>query len=120
LGGVLSETEPGATNRPELRRVRDKLPERLNAGILLGDGGFCILGWMLTLAGFHPIAMSNSTLFVADPDPRRSGLAVEVVAGIYGLPPAAVEELARTNDTTPTALRVQAVRQMLDDLLETS
>jgi hypothetical protein len=31
-----------------------------------------------------------------------------------------VEELARTNDTTPTALRVQAVRQMLDDLLETS
>jgi hypothetical protein len=107
-------------SRPELRRVRDKLPERLNAGILFGDGGFCILGWMLTLVGFHPITIYNSTLFVADPDPRRSGLAVEVVARIYGLPEAAVEELARTNDTTPTERRVQTVRQMLDDLLETS
>jgi hypothetical protein len=116
----LSEKEPAATSGPELRRVRDKLPERLNAGILLGDGGFCILGWMLTLAGFHPITMYNSTLFVADPDPRRSGLAVDVVAGIYGLPEAAVEELARTNDATPPERRVQAVRQMLDDLLETS
>jgi hypothetical protein len=118
LGGALSEKEPGAISRPELRRVRDKLPERLNAGMLLGDGGFCILGWMLTLAGFHPITMYNSTLFVADPDPQRSGLAVHVVAGIYGLPEAAVEELARTNDTTPTERRVQAVRQMLDDMLE--
>lgn len=107
-------------SRPELHRVRDKLPEHLNAGILLGDGGFCVLGWMLTLAGFHPITMYNSTHFVADPDPRRSGLAVEVVAGIYGLPKATVEELARTNDTTPTERRVQAVRELLDDLLETS
>jgi len=120
LGGGLSEKEPDAIGRPELRRVRDKLPERLNAGILLGDGGFCILGWMLTLAGFHPITLYNSTLFVTDPDPRRSGLAVEIVAGIYGLPQAAVEELARTNDTTPTERRVQTVRQMLDDLLENS
>jgi len=120
LGAGVSETEAGAIRRPELRRVRDKLPERLNAGILLGDGGFCILGWMLTLAGFHPITLYNSTLFVTDPDPRRSGLAVEVVAGIYGLPEAAVEELARTNDTTPIELRVQTVRQMLDDLLEIS
>ena len=119
FGGGLSEKEAGSTSRPELRRVRDKLPERLNAGILLGDGGFCILGWMLTLAGFHPITIYNSTLFVTDPDPRRSGLAVEVVAGIYGLPAAAVEELARTNDTTPAELRVQTVRRMLDDLLET-
>jgi hypothetical protein len=105
---------------PDLRRVRDKLPERLNAGILLGDGGFCILGWMLTLAGFHPIALYNSTLFVADPDPRRSGLAVDVVARIYGLPEATVEDLARINDGTPAELRVQTVREMLDDLLEIS
>ena len=115
----MSEAERGAVSRPELRRVRDKLPERLNAGILLGDGGFCILGWMLTLAGFHPIALYNSTLFVTDPDPRRSGLAVDVVAQIYGLPEATVEELARTNDTTPTEQRVETVRQMLDDLLAT-
>ena len=116
----MSEAGRGAINRPELRRVRDKLPERLNAGILLGDGGFCILGWMLTLAGFHPIALYNSTLFVTDPDPRRSGLAVDVVAKTYGLPEDAVEELARTNDTTPAELRVETVRRMLDELLETA
>ncbi len=104
----------------ELCRVRDKLPERLNAGILLGDGGFCILGWMLTLAGFHPIGLYNSTLFVADPDPRRSGLAVDVVARIYDLPATAVEDLARINDGTPAERRVETVRQMLDDLLENS
>ena len=101
-----------------LRRVRDVLPSKLNAGMLLGDGGFCILGWMLTLAGFHPITMYNSSLFVADPDPERSGRVVDVVARLYGLSPNDVEALGRLNDDAPTDARVETVRQELDRLLE--
>jgi hypothetical protein len=101
-----------------LRRVRDTLPAKLNAGMLLGDGGFCILGWMLTLAGFHPITMYNGSLFVADPDPARSGRVVDVVAGLYGLAPEEVEGLGQLNDEVPSESRVEAVRQELDRLLE--
>ena len=101
-----------------LRRVHDTLPSRLNAGMLLGDGGFCILGWMLTLAGFHPITMYNSTLFVADPDPERAGPVVDVVARLYGLEPHRVEALARLNDETPSEKRVEVVRDELERLLE--
>lgn len=101
-----------------LRRVRDTLPSKLNAGMLLGDGGFCILGWMLTLAGFHPITMYNSSLFVADPDPGRSGRVVDVLARLYGLPAQEVEALGRLNDDAPTEARVEAVRHELDRLLE--
>jgi len=100
-----------------LRNVRDSLPPRLNAGILMGDGGFCILGWMLTVAGYHPITVYNSTLFVNDPDPRRGGLVVEVVARTYGLHPEQVVELARTNDESPSNERVSAVRHALDVLV---
>jgi hypothetical protein len=101
-----------------LRRVRDTLPSKLNAGMLLGDGGFCILGWMLTLAGFHPITMYNGSLFVADPDPARSGRVVDVLAGLYDLPAPEVEALGRLNDEAPAEARVAAVRQELDRLLE--
>ncbi len=101
-----------------LRRARDTLPSKLNAGILLGDGGFCILGWLLTVAGFHPITMYNSTLFVADPDPQRGGPVIDVVARLYGLPAERVQALARTNDDTPAPARVDAVRRELDRLLE--
>lgn len=107
-------------NTTLLRRVRDTLPPTLNTGILLGDGGFCILGWMLTLAGYHPITMYNSTLFVADPDPARGGPVVDVVARLYDLPPDEVELLARINDNTPAAQRSEVVRHELDRLLEPS
>jgi hypothetical protein len=98
-----------------LRRARDQLPPRLNAGILMGDGGFCILGWMLLQAGFHQITLYGNTLAVTSP--QQSGHAVDVVARVYGLERAAVRELAELNDRTPSAERVAAVRRRLDRIL---
>ena len=102
-------------NRELLEKTRAGLPKRLNAGILQGDGGFCILGWMLVCAGFHPITIYGSTLAVIDA--RRGGRAIDVVAREYGLEPEEVVALARANDATPAARRVEAVRQRLDALL---
>ena len=99
-----------------VRRVRDTLPPTLNAGILMGDGGFCILGWALTAAGYHPITIYGSTLAVHDA--RAGGSAVTLVARLLDLPAATVRALAELNDTTPSASRVDAVRARLDDLLE--
>lgn len=99
-----------------VRHLRDSLPPRLNAGILMGDGGFCILGWSLFLVGFHPITLYANTLAVVDLE--RGGPAVDVVAREYGLPREAVVELARVNDATPSDERVHAVRRILDDLLD--
>ena len=107
-------TEP-VPDRERLRRLRDALPPFLNAGILMGDGGFCVLGWMLFTAGFHPITMYGNTLAVVEPS--RGGPAIDVVAREYGLPRETVVELARVNDTTPSATRVDAVRARLDELL---
>ncbi len=102
-------------NRILLEKARAGLPKRLNAGILQGDGGFCILGWLLVCAGFHPIAIYGSTHAVIDA--HRGGRAVDVVAREYGLAPEAVADLAHLNDGTPAAQRVQAVRERLDALL---
>jgi hypothetical protein len=102
-------------NAELLARARDGLPKRLNAGILMGDGGFCVLGWMLLSAGFHPITLYANTVGVADPG--AGGPAVDVVARVYDLPRQAVVELARVNDTTPRAERSAAVRAGLDALL---
>jgi len=102
-------------NRELLERVRDSLPRRLNAGILMGDGGFCIMGWMLISAGFHHITLYANTLGVVDP--AVGGPAVDVVARVYDLPREAVLELARLNDATPRATRSEAVRARLDELL---
>jgi hypothetical protein len=107
-------TEP-ALDYDRVRHLRDSLPSALNAGILMGDGGFCILGWMLFAVGFHPITMYGNTLAVVEP--ARGGPAIDVVAREYCLPRAAVVELARLNDSTPTAERVEAVRVRLDELL---
>ena len=101
-----------------LRQLRDGLPPRLNVGILLGDGGFCILGWMLFAAGFHEIGLYNNTVFVAHPDPDQGGPAVDVVARTYGLSRDAVVALARVNDGAPLADRVAAVRAEIDRLLD--
>ena len=81
----------------------------------MGDGGFCILGWALFSVGFHPITMYGNTLAVVDP--ARGGPAVEVVAREYGLGREQVLDLARVNDATPMASRVDAVRARLDELL---
>ena len=98
-----------------LQRVRDGLPRRLNAGILMGDGGFCILGWMLLTAGYHPITLYSNTIGVVDPG--TGGPAIDVVARVYGLERSSVVELARLNDGTPRAERTAAVRAALDALL---
>ncbi len=90
-------------NRARVEALRNGLPSRLNAGILMGDGGFCILGWALFTIGFHPIGMYANTLAVVDPE--RGGPAIDVVA------------LARLNDDTPSATRVDAVRARLDEML---
>ncbi len=102
-------------NAALLQRARDGLPKRLNAGILMGDGGFCVLGWMLVTAGYHPITLYSNTIGVVDP--ATGGPAVDVVARTYGLDRAAVVELARLNDSTPRAERTAAVRAALDALL---
>jgi len=102
-------------NTELLQQVRDGLPKRLNAGILMGDGGFCILGWMLLTAGYHPITLYSNTVGVVDPG--TGGPAIDVVARVYGLERSSVVELARLNDTTPRAERTAAVRARLDALL---
>ena len=99
-----------------VRALRDSLPARLNAGILMGDGGFCVLGWALFTVGFHPIAMYGNTLAVVDP--ARGGPAIDVVAREYDLPRREVVALAQCNDTTPSEHRVAAVRARLDALLD--
>ena len=103
-------------NSELVQRARDSLPRRLNAGILMGDGGFCVLGWMLFVAGFHPITMYGNTLAVVEP--ARGGPAIDVVAREYGLPREAVVALARLNDSTVAGERVAAVRALVDELLE--
>jgi hypothetical protein len=98
-----------------VRALRDSLPGRLNAGILMGDGGFCILGWALFMVGFHPITMYANTVAVVEP--ARGGPAIDVVAREYGLERGDVVALARCNDSTPSDARVAAVRERLDELL---
>jgi hypothetical protein len=101
-----------------LRKVRDTLPPRLNAGILLGDGGFCVLGWMMVIAGYHEITFYSSTIAVFHP--QKGGSVVDVIAREYGLDRDDVIRLARTNDDTPDAERVDAVRSVLDELIGAS
>lgn len=103
-------------NRELLTRARDTLPPRLNAGILMGDGGFCVLGWLLFTAGFHPITLYSNTLGVVHPE--LGGPVVDVVARVYGLERDDVISLGEKNDATPTDARVDAVRRVLTGLLD--
>jgi hypothetical protein len=98
-----------------LRRVRASLPPTLNAGLLMGEGGCCILGWMLLVAGFHEITIFGNTIGVVDP--ARGGPATHLVADAYGVALADVEALAQLNDATPSATRVAAVAGRLDEWL---
>ena len=102
-------------NASLLQQARDTLPKRLNAGILMGDGGFCILGWMLLTAGYHPITMYSNTIGVVDPG--TGGPAIDVVSRVYDLDRAAVVQLARLNDSTPRASRRDVMREAIDALL---
>ena len=108
----------GLMDADRVRALRDGLPPRLNAGILMGDGGFCVLGWALVRVGFHGITLYGNTLAVVDP--ARGGPAIDVVAREYDLPREVVVALARLNDTTPTETRVAAVRARLDEILESA
>jgi hypothetical protein len=101
--------------RDLLERARTSLPPRLNAGLLLGEGGCCILGWMLLVAGFHEIALFGNTIGVVDPG--HGGPAPDVVADVYDLALRDVQALAQLNDETPTGERVRAVAARLDELL---
>jgi hypothetical protein len=108
--------EPAVPVRADLlEHARAGLPRRLNAGILLGEGGCCVLGWMLLVAGYHEIALFGNTIGVVDP--ARGGPAPEVVAETYEIPLADVQSLAQLNDSTPSADRVAAVAARLDELL---
>ena len=102
-------------NVKRLERVRDTLPTRLNAGILLGDGGFCVLGWMMVCAGFHEITFYSSTIAVFDPS--RGGSVIDIVADEYNLDRDDVVRIARLNDDTPAADRHDVVRAAIDDLI---
>ena len=103
-------------NIDRLQRVRDTLPANLNAGILLGDGGFCVLGWMMVCAGYHEITFYSSTIAVLHP--QHGGSIIDVVAREYELDRDQVVHIARLNDETPTDARHDVVRAALDDLLE--
>ena len=103
-------------NRELLTQARDALPPRLNAGILMGDGGFCVLGWMLLTAGFHPITLYSNTLGVVHPE--LGGPAVDVVARVYGLDREAVIGMGELHDATPVGERVDAVRRQITELLD--
>ena len=49
-------------DRDRVRALRDGLPNRLNAGILMGDGGFCILGTSGGLCSHtYTLAFGSST-----------------------------------------------------------
>lgn len=98
-----------------LRRARASLPPTLNAGLLMGEGGCCILGWMLLVAGFHEITLFGNTIGVVDP--AHGGPATHLVAETYDVPLADVEALAQLNDATPSATRVAAVSGRLDEWL---
>jgi len=108
--------EPASAQLDLLRRAREQLPPRLNAGMLFGEGGFCILGWLLFSAGLHHITIYGNTIGVVDP--AGGGPATSVVARTYGLPQADVEALAQLNDGTPSDARVAAVAARLDALIE--
>jgi hypothetical protein len=98
-----------------VRRARASLPPTLNAGLLMGEGGCCILGWMLLVAGFHEITLFGNTIGVVDP--ARGGPATHLVADTYDLALTDVEALAQLNDDTPSADRVAAVAARLDEWL---
>jgi hypothetical protein len=98
-----------------VRRVHASLPPRLNAGMLMGEGGCCILGWMLLVAGFHEITLFGNTIGVVDP--ARGGPATHLVADTYDLALTDVEALAQLNDDTPSADRVAAVAARLNEWL---
>ena len=102
-------------NRAQLEHVRDTLPPQLNAGILLGDGGFCVLGWMLACAGYHEITYYSSTIAMLHP--QHGGSVIDVVAREYELDREAVVHLARVNDGTPAPERHDVVRIAFDELL---
>jgi hypothetical protein len=102
-------------NVQRLEKVRETLPPSLNAGILLGDGGFCILGWMMVIAGFHEITFYSSTIAVFHP--QRGGSVVDLIAEEYDLERDDVVRLGRVNDDTPDAERTTAVRAALDELI---
>src|SRR5262249_4125947 len=99
-----------------LQAARDTLPRRLNRGILMGDGGFCVLGHMLAVAGYHPILVYASTHTVLDP--RFGGNVVDVVAREYDLARDDVLQLAATNDQRPSDRGGAAGRAVMDELLE--
>jgi hypothetical protein len=98
-----------------VEQARAGLPSRLNAGMLFGEGGFCVLGWMLFTAGFHHITIYGNTIGVVDP--HGGGPATELVARTYGLALADVEALAQLNDRTPRAERHEAVAARLDEMI---
>ena len=98
-----------------LEKVRDTLPQRLNAGILLGDGGFCVLGWMMVCAGYHEITFYSSTIAIFHP--QHGGSVVDVIAREYELERDHVVHLARLNDDTAQDERRDVVRAALDDLI---
>src|SRR5260370_36102073 len=108
-------TNPGPVRLDLLRQARASLPPQLNAGMLFGEGGFCILGWLLFSAGWHHITLYGNTVGVVDPE--RGGPAPAVVATTYGLNRNDVEALAQPNDRTPTHARVAAVAGPLDELI---
>ena len=91
------------------------LPERLNRGILMGEGGPCILGWLWLVTGNHPISIYAGIETIAHP--RIGGPAIEVIARLYGLDPGVVAALKRANDDAPPAERSATVRRILEQIL---
>src|SRR5258708_33209798 len=92
-------TNPGPVGLDLLRQARASLPPQLNAGMLFGEGGFCILGWLLFSAGWHHITLYGNTVGVVDPE--RGGPAPAAVVTTYCLHRHHHEAPAAPNHTTP-------------------
>lgn len=98
-----------------LKAARAALPRVLNRGMLMGERGPCVLGFLWMAAGHHPIGLYAGIDAIADP--RLGGPAIDVIAGIYGLEREDVARLRRANDDTPAAERSKVVGRLLDELI---
>jgi hypothetical protein len=98
-----------------LKAARAALPRVLNRGMLMGERGPCVLGFLWMAAGHHPISLYAGIDTIAHP--RLGGPAVDVIASLYGIDREAVAALRRANDDTPAAERSKVIGRMLDELI---
>src|SRR5262249_26951050 len=102
-------------NLDRLKAARAALPPVLNRGMLMGERGPCVLGFLWLATGRHPIGLYAGTHQIADP--RLGGPAGDVIARLYGPERADVGALRHANDEARAAERSRLVGRLLDELI---